>query len=172
MNKTKHVLVENELNKLSKKVKAILTKGLTKDLINGYKTLNGIRYFSSGTLQNHLIYFLCKKYFTFFNNISKVLSWKTIGLSEESIENISATDSNFASTLINYYPLPDIKFNGHCLINNNNEPSLGAVNLYICYTLDRWSRDLNTDFTLGICLFGSVKLTKNADLDKYKYTSI
>ena len=49
---------------------------------------------------------------------------------------------------------------------------MGAVNLYICYTLDRWSRDLNTDFTLAICLFGSVKLTKNTDLDKYKYTSI
>ena len=27
-----------------------------------------------------------------------------------------------------------------------------------------------TDFTLGNCLFGSVKLTKNADLDKYKYS--
>ena len=31
-------------------------------------------------------------------------------------------------------------------------------------------RDLNTDFTLGNFLLGSVKLTKNADLDKYKYT--
>ena len=30
-------------------------------------------------------------------------------------------------------------------------------------------RNLNTDFTLGNCLFGSVKLTKNTDLDKYKY---
>ena len=40
-----------------------------------------------------------------------------------------------------------MKFNGHYLTNNNNNnnnnnsPSLGAVNLYICYTLDRWSRD-------------------------------
>ena len=42
--------------------------------------------------------------------------------------------------------------------------------LYICYTLDRWSRDLNTDFTLGNCLFGSAKLTKNSYLDKYRYT--
>ena len=47
-------------------------------------------------------------------------------------------------------------------------PTLGAVNLNTCYTLDRWSRDLNTNFTLGNCLFGSVELTKNADLDKYK----
>ena len=31
-------------------------------------------------------------------------------------------------------------------------------------------RNLNADFTLGNCLVGSVKLTKNADLDKYKYS--
>ena len=30
-------------------------------------------------------------------------------------------------------------------------------------------KTLNTDFTLCSCLFGSVKLTKNADLDNYKY---
>ena len=31
-------------------------------------------------------------------------------------------------------------------------------------------RNLNTYFTLGNFLFGSVELTKNADLDKIKYT--
>ena len=31
--------------------------------------------------------------------------------------------------------------------------------------------NLNTDFTLTNCIFGSVKLTKNADLHKYKYTA-
>ena len=35
-NKTKHVLVENELNELSKKVKVISTQGLTKELICAY----------------------------------------------------------------------------------------------------------------------------------------
>ena len=30
-------------------------------------------------------------------------------------------------------------------------------------------RNLNTGFTLGNCLFGSVKLTKNANLDKNSY---
>ena len=44
-NKTKHVLVENKLSELSKKVEAISTKGLTKDLINGCKILNEERYF-------------------------------------------------------------------------------------------------------------------------------
>ena len=46
-NRTKHVLFEKKLNELSKKVEAISTKGLTKDLINGYKILNRARYFSS-----------------------------------------------------------------------------------------------------------------------------
>ena len=44
------------------------------------------------------------------------------------------------------------------------------INLYISYTLNLQLRNLNTDFTLGNCLFGSTKLTKNADLDKYEYT--
>ena len=44
------------------------------------------------------------------------------------------------------------------------------VNLFVVYELDTWSRDLNTCFTLKDCLFGSVKLTKNADTDKYKYS--
>ena len=38
-----------------------------------------------------------------------------------------------------------------------------VVNLYIIYTLDSRSRDLNTDFTLGNCL----KLTMDNDLNKY-----
>ena len=38
------------------------------------------------------------------------------------------------------------------------------------YTLDTWSKDLNTDFRLGNCLFGAVKLTKNTDPDKWKYS--
>ena len=39
---------KNELNVLSKKVKAISTKGLTKDLINKFSILDGAKYVSSG----------------------------------------------------------------------------------------------------------------------------
>ena len=45
-----------------------------------------------------------------------------------------------------------------------------VVNLYVSCILDTLSRDLNTDFTLGKCLFGATKLTKNANLDKYGYS--
>ena len=43
------------------------------------------------------------------------------------------------------------------------------MNLYIPYKLNSQSRNLSTYFTLNNCLFGSVKLTKNADPDKYKF---
>ena len=56
-NKTKHVPVGNTLNELSKIFEAISTKGLTKALTNEDKILKEARYFSSETLQNHLIYF-------------------------------------------------------------------------------------------------------------------
>ena len=46
-----------------------------------------------------------------------------------------------------------------------------VIHLYIFYILYPWLRNLNTDFTLNNCLFGSVKLTKNADLNKYKFSS-
>ena len=44
------------------------------------------------------------------------------------------------------------------------------MHLYISDILNRWLRNSNTDFTLKNCLFGPVKLTKNADSDKYKYS--
>ena len=46
---------KNELNKLSKKVKAISTKRLTKDLIDKFSILNAAKYFSSGIFQNYLV---------------------------------------------------------------------------------------------------------------------
>ena len=41
---------------------------------------------------------------------------------------------------------------------------------YKYYTLNSCLRNLNTNVTLNDCLFGSVKLTNNADPDKYKYS--
>ena len=42
---------KNELNELWKKVKAIATKELTRDLINKFSVLNGAKYFSLGTFR-------------------------------------------------------------------------------------------------------------------------
>ena len=87
---------------------------------------------------------------------------------KKTLKNITKSDSNFAPTFVDHYLLPDINFNGHSLINNISIPKK-VMNLCISYTLNPQLRNLNTDSTLGNWLFGSVKLTKNADLDKYKY---
>ena len=56
------------------------------------------------------------------------------------------------------------------MIKNNISIPKIVINLYISYKLSPQLRNLNTDFILNNCLFGSVKLTKNADLNKYKYS--
>ena len=88
-NKTKHVLVENESNGLSKKVEAISRKGLTEDLINGYKILIGMKYFSSGIFQNYLVFIAARKYIKYFNCTTQIYLRKSNGMPEESIENIT-----------------------------------------------------------------------------------
>ena len=40
-------------------------------------------------------------------------------MSEGNVENIAKLDSNFAPTYVNHHVLPEINFNGNCLINNN-----------------------------------------------------
>ena len=63
-----------------------------------------------------------------------------------------------------------LKFDGSCLKTTEKYyfyPELTELNIYIVYEL---SSNLNNfDLTLENCLFGAVRLTKNADIDKYKY---
>ena len=87
-------------------------------------------------------------------------------MSEESVENITKSDNNFAPTFVDYHLLPGMNFNGYCLIKNNISIPKKIINLYNSYILGPQLRTLNTDFALGNCLFGSVRLTKNADPDK------
>ena len=47
---------KNELNELSKKVKAISRKGFRKDLINKFTIRNGAKCFSLGIFQNYLVF--------------------------------------------------------------------------------------------------------------------
>ena len=51
-------------------------------------------------------------------------------MSKENIENITKPDSNFAPTFFGHHVLPDINFNGHCLINNIYIPKK-VINIYI-----------------------------------------
>ena len=69
-----------ELNELSKKVKAVSTKGLTEDLINKFSILNGAKHFSSGIFQNYLVFILAKKYFKYFSGTTQVDLCKSDGM--------------------------------------------------------------------------------------------
>ena len=91
-------------------------------------------------------------------------------MSKEIIENITKLDNNLGSTFVDLRLLLDMDFNGHCLIKNNISIRTKVINLYISYTLGPQLGNLNTNFTLVNCLFRSVKLNKNADIDKYKHS--
>ena len=95
------------MNELSKKVK---------DLIDKFNILNGAKYFSSGIFQNCLVFILANKYIKYFTGTTWIESWNSNGMSEENIENITKSGSNFAPTFVDHYVLPDINFNGYCLI--------------------------------------------------------
>ena len=62
-----------------------------------------------------------------------------------------------------------MNFNGHCLIYYISITKK-VINLYISFIADPQLKNLSTYFTLGNFLFESVKLTKNADIDKCKYS--
>ena len=61
------------------------------------------------------------------------------------------------------------EFRGSCLKQDKIKFNHGKiVNIYIVYELNKlYSR---TTPTLVNCLFGAVSITKNADIDKYKYS--
>ena len=65
-----------------------------------------------------------------------------------------------------------LTFKGNCLKQDDTSPFTpnNFKNLFIVYELHRWSRDLNTDFSLKDCLFGIAKVTKNADPGKHKHS--
>ena len=104
------------------------------------------------------------------NGTARIDFWIPNGMPEQNIENRTKPDNNFAPSFADNHLLPEISFNGHCLINNSISISKKVLNLYISYTLNPLLRNLNTGFTLNDSLFGSVKLTKNADPNKYKYS--
>ena len=102
-----------------------------------------------------------------------VLSWKSKGLSDETIK-LPSTSDNSLTPSINYisntYKIR-VKFTVSCLKQSNKLTYTHGkvVNIYIVYELGA-SSSHNNDPTLKNCLFGAVTLTKNADIEKYGYS--
>ena len=63
-----------------------------------------------------------------------------------------------------------LKFNGSCLVQGQiTYTPKTIVNIYIVYAITK-KNSISSYPTLENCLFGAVKLTKNPDFDKYKYS--
>ena len=75
-------------------------------------------------------------------------SWESKGMSEETITTPSRAENSFNPEIIYNYGRGRIKLKGICLKQDSvSFIDRNAVNLYIRYKVDTWSRDLNTDFT-------------------------
>ena len=155
-NKLKNLFVENELRKL---------KTFDWSYFIGKSHLEG-----DGT-QNYLVFQPIHRYFKVIANTKYISEWKYKGLSNESIKPLAPSD-NSLSPLIHYLGNKiRLKFNGGCLKQENKltYTHRTIVNSYIVYELVAFG-SFNDDPILKNSLFGAVKLTTNADIDKYRYS--
>ena len=102
--------------------------------------------------------------------IDRVLSWQSKGISNEGIKPPTTSDNSFNPRLSYYGTKIRVQFTGSCL----KQPKFmftpkKVVNIYIVYELGASSSHIS-DPTIKNCLFGAVTLTKNADIEKNKYS--
>ena len=153
-NKSKHLLVENELNKL-------------KTFDSSY--FIGKSHFDEDGTQNYLVFQPLNKYFKLITNTLSILSWQSKGLSTENID----PPTTSLSPSINYVGNKiRVKFNGSCLKQSNkiSYTHKKIVNIYIVYEINKKDNTITSDPTLENCLFGAVTLTENVNIDRYGYS--
>ena len=79
--------VSSNKNELSKKVKAISTKRLTKQLINKFSILSTAKYiFFSLIFQSYLVFISAKKYIKYFSGTTRTDSSKSNRMSEKMLK--------------------------------------------------------------------------------------
>ena len=109
------------------------------------------------------------KYFKNIDNTVNISSWENKGLPNEVIKPPTTSDNNLAPTLKYTSKRMFAKFNGSCLEQDRITFNHGTIfNIDIVYDL-KPTLNYNEDITLEICLFSTVKLTKNTNISKYKY---
>ena len=155
-NKSKHLLVENELNKLK---------------IFDSSYFIGKSHFEEDGTQKYLVFQPMYRYFKMITNTNYISSWKSEGLSAESIKPPATSDNSLTPASSYYGTKTRIKVTGSCLKQSKISYTHGKVgNIYIVYELGACRSHVN-DLTLKNCLFGGVTLTKNADIDQYGYSA-
>ena len=135
---------------------------------------NGMSHFEEDGIQNYLVFQPIQGYFKRIigvGNGNHIYYWKSKGLSNEKINFIKTSDYGITPYL-SYNDTNTIRvtFDGGCLKQDPGSLFHGGIaNVYIVYEM---SKNINiSDYpTLENCLFGTVKLTKNADIDKYGYS--
>ena len=96
-------------------------------------------------------------------------------MSNESIKP-HTTSNNILTPELDYYDGPKIKlsFDMSCLLQDKVTFNHGKiVNIYIVYeevSIASINGNRDSNLTIEKTLFGAVSLTKNADVDKYKYS--
>ena len=91
-------------------------------------------------------------------------------MSNESIK-IPSTSNSFLNPLLDYVRTKiRVKFSGNCLEQDKATHNQGTiVNIYIAYEISK-NYNISSYPTLENCLIGAVSLTKDADIDQYKYS--
>ena len=133
----------------------------------------GKNYSEEDGTQNYLVFQPIFRYFKIntINTANYVLSWKSKGLSDETIKPPTTSNNSLTPTINYYYPNKiRVKFTGRCLKQDKVIFNHGkVVNIYIIYELGA-STSSDSDPTIKNCLFGAVTLTENTDINKYKYS--
>ena len=127
----------------------------------------GKNHFEEDGTQNYLVFQPMNKCLKTINT-GNISGWRSIGLFDEIIK---SPDTSLA-------PTPAFKGDGKmylifkwgCLKQDKVTFNYGKiVNIYIAYDLQS-NLNYNPDFTFENCLFGAVTVTKNVDVNKYKYS--
>ena len=148
---------------------------LAKDELNKLKTFDssyfiGKSHFDEDGTQNYLVFQSINRYFKLIANTNYISSWKSKGLSHESIKPPIKSDNSLTPELNYYDTKTRVKFTGSCLKQSKiSYTHRKVVNIYIVYEFGA-SGSSNSDPTLKNCLFGAITLTKNADVEKYGYS--
>ena len=95
--------------------------------------------------------------------------WKSNGLYDERLDSVTESNHKITPELSFYGAKTRVEFNGNCLKQDKVTYNHGKiVNIYIVYEI---SKNYNSSYpTLENCLFGTVSLTKYADIDEYRYS--
>ena len=100
----------------------------------------------------------------------EVSLWKSKGLPDEKIFSTATSTDKSATKTIHDNARIKVGFNGDLLTQNQITYNHGSlVNIYIVFEITKTNTKIS-NIALENCLFGAVKLIKNADVDKYKYS--